>query len=114
MEPTAKSKHKPVNIAVKPDEPEMKYGWIAPDGRFFGCDYGGHSSLAGKICGKVQDVSDPERHLEELGWAKVLSGNWHRTQYTIGMGANKKLTDSQMRTIQDKGLEHAYGVSGLL
>lgn len=113
-DPSEISKHKPVDVPVERKKPEEKYGWLAPDGRFFNCDYGGHSHLAGKIVGEIQHVHDPERHLEDLGWAKVLSGTINRTRYTIGMGLDKKLTDAQLKTLKRMKLDDAHGVSSLL
>lgn len=106
--------HKPVDVPVEKKKPEMKFGWIAPDGRFFGCDYGGHTSLAREIVGEIQRISDPEQHLEGLGWAKVFSGTGTGKRYTVGMGVEKKLTDDQLRTLQKMGLDDAYGISNLL
>ena len=108
------SKHKRVDVPIEKEKPVTKYGWIAPDGRFFGCDYGGHSSLASKIVGNIQYVTNPERHLEEIGWAKVLSGTANRSKYTIGMGVDKKLTDDQIKTLQRMKLDNSYGISYFL
>lgn len=109
-----KSNHKPVDVPVAPASIVTKFGWIAPDGRYFKCDYGEHSHLARKICGEINKINDPERHLEDMGWAKVLSGTPYRKRYTIGMGVRKKLTDAQLKTLQREGLDNAYGVSSLL
>ena len=83
-------------------------------GRHFQCDYGGHSSLAREIVGKIQHIADPEQHLEGLGWVKVFSGTGTGKRYTVGMGTGKKLTDAQLRTLQEEGLDHAHGISLLL
>lgn len=113
-EPAEISKHKPVNVPVERKPPEIKYGWLAPDGRFFKCDYGAHSHLAGKIVGDIQYIPNPERHLEDLGWAKVLSGGNSGSRYAVGMGIEKRLTDAQLKTLQRMGLDQAFGVSYLL
>jgi len=42
-EPVKESKHKPVDVPTKKKAPEAKFGWIAPDGRYFQCNCGGHS-----------------------------------------------------------------------
>lgn len=107
----AESKHKPVDVPVQKRTPAAKFGWIAPDGRFFGCDYGGHSDLAGRIVGEIHSIADPERHLEELGWAKIYSGTGTGERYSIGMGLDRKLTEQQLETMQDMGLDRAYGIS---
>ena len=112
-EPVAESNHKPVDVPVE-KKPETKFGWIAPDGRFFGCGYGGHSNLASRIVGEIEYVLDAEQRLEKLGWAKVFKGIDSRERYTVGMGAGKKLTDAQLRTLQGMGLGNAHGISGLL
>ncbi len=108
------TKRKVVKLTPKPEKETSKFGWIAPDGRFFGCEYGGHYHLARKIVGEIENVFDPERHLEDLGWAKILSGSINRTRYTVGMGLYKKLTDAQLKTLTSMGLDTAYGVSSLL
>ena len=114
-EPAELSKHKPVDVPIKKEKPEIKYGWLSPDGRFFGCDYGGHSNLADKIVGSVQYIANPERHLEDIGWAKILSGNrCLGKQYAIGMGIDKKLTDAQLKTLQRMKLDDAQGISYFL
>lgn len=109
-----KSKHTPLNIPSKP-KPVTKYGWLAPDGRFFGCEYGGHSNLADKIVGDIQYIANPERHLEDLGWAKILHGGGYTgKQYAIGMGLEKKLTDTQLKQLQKMGIDDAFGIDVLL
>lgn len=108
------STHNPVDVPAEKEKPETKYGWLAPDGRFFGCDYGGHSGLASKIVGEVEYVADKERHLENIGWAKVFRGVTTRERYSIGMGEGKKLTNEQIKTIQRMKLDNAYGVSHFL
>lgn len=108
-----KGGHKPVDVPVEKKE-EPKFGWIAPDGRFFGCCYGGHSHLAGEIVGQIQDIRDPERHLEDLGWGKVFSGSGTARRYSFGMGSEKQITDEQLRTLIALGIDDAYGVSAYL
>ena len=100
-----------VPVPVEKEKPVEKYGWIAPDGRFFGCSYGGHSNLARKIVGDMEYVFNPERHLEDKGWVKILTGTERRGKYTIGMGVNKKLTDNQIKTLQRMELDNSYGIS---
>ena len=102
------SNHKPVDVPIEKPKPVTKYGWLAPDGRFFKCDYGGHSSLADKIVGEVHKITNPERHLEELGWAKVLTGGSFGKRYAIGMDYDKKLTDSQLKTLERIGIDDIY------
>lgn len=103
-----KKKRKPLDIPEKKPKPVTKYGWLAPDGRLFKCDYGGHSYLADKIVGDVEYVANPERRLEEMGWAKILHGGSFGKRYAIGMEVDKKLTDEQIKTLQKIGNEDIY------
>ena len=112
--PEAKTGRKPIDLPTQPEKPETKYGWIAPDGRMFGCEYGGHDSCARKIVGEIQHISDPERFLEDAGWAKVFSATHTGKRYAVGMGLHQKLTDAQFKTLQRMRLDGATGVSSLL
>lgn len=108
------TKRKVVKLTPEPEKEPEKYGWLAPDGRFFSCSYGGHFSLASKIVGEIEYVLDPERHLEDLGWAKILKDVITGNRYAVGMGQDKNLTDAQLKTLTQMGLDTAYGVSRLL
>ena len=108
------SNHKPVRVQETREQEKPKYGWIAPDGRYFQCDYGGHSHLATKIVGEMESVLDTERHLEEHGWAKIFKPLPTRERYAVGMGTDQRLTDRQLATLKRLGLDSAYGVSCFL
>lgn len=108
------SNHQPVQVRETREPEKSKFGWIAPDGRYFQCDYGGHSHLATKIVGEMESVLNAERHLEDHGWAKIFKPVETRERYAVGMGMKQKLTDAQVKTLQRMGLDHAYGVSALL
>lgn len=108
------SNHQPVQVRETPEPEKPKFGWIAPDGRYFQCDYGGHHHLATKIVGEMERVWDVERHLEDHGWAKIFKSYEYRTRYAVGMGEGQKLTDAQIKTLQGMGLDNAYGVPDLL
>lgn len=102
------SNHQPVRVPIEKPKSVMKFGWLAPDGRFFRCDYGSHSHLADRIVGELQKITNPEQHLEDLGWAKVLAGGSFGKPYAIGMGLEKKLTDSQIQTLESIGIDDIY------
>lgn len=107
-DPVQESRHRPVETerVVNP-----LYGWIAPDGRFFCCDYGGHVALAETIVGKLEKVDNSEKFLEDAGWAKVSSGVRAGKKYSILMGVGKKLSADQLKTIQRHSLDSADGIS---
>lgn len=112
--PIKKPKRKPIDVPIHKEPEKMKYGWLSPDGRFFNCDYGGHSAEARRIVGSIEKVDDVEKYLEDKGWAKILSGSWHNSIYAVGMGYGKKITDKQLKMLIHLGLDKAYGVSSLL
>ncbi len=90
-----------------------KYGWISPDGRYFHCNYQGHSTLAHNICYGMIDTDNSELYLEEHGWCKIykpLSNN----QYSVYVGGKHTITDAQMKTLIKMGLENAHGISAML
>lgn len=80
------------------------YGFIAPDGRCFHCEYGGHSALARKIVGSLEDIKDAQRYLEDKGWLVIFHDPINRHKYAAGMGLGKKITDEQFRTMKKIGL----------
>lgn len=90
-----------------------KYGWISPEGRYFHCDYQGHIALADKICFGMTDALNSERYLEEHGWCKVFKPLGDR-RYSVYVGDKYTITDAQMKTLIDLGLDHAYGLSEML
>jgi hypothetical protein len=48
-------------------KPESPYGWLSPDGTFYGCGYTKHSELAELYFDKS------ELEMEKTGWVKVSS-----------------------------------------
>lgn len=54
----------------------LEFGWLSPDGVFYACIYGGHSSLADDLCQKfyagVKCDSGSEVLLEKRNWIKLL------------------------------------------
>ena len=82
-----------------------KYGWISPDGKYFHCNYQGHSSLAHDICFGLIDTNNPEHYLEEHGWCKIYK-SLSDLKYSIYIGGNNVLTDKQMKALEKLGLEN--------
>ena len=94
-------------------ETNSKYGFISPDGRHFACPYQGHSSLAYDICFGMVDTNNSERYLEEHGWCKVYKPLFSGS-FAVYVGEGHTLTDEQLNTLIEMGLENAHGVSELL
>ena len=78
-------------------KPDSKCGWLAPDGRFYGCDYADHENLAGLYFKK------PERQLEDEGWVKISMScfthelSWYNTKLMV--------TEAQRIVLEKMGLE---------
>lgn len=54
-------------------------GWVAPDGKFYPVDYGGHSDTADEICELILHVDDDcytqgYKYLHEIGWVSLHQG----------------------------------------
>lgn len=86
---------------------ESTYGWVSPDGRYFQCGYGGHSSLAREIVGRMTDIRDPSLHLEENGWMAIFHDPTHTAHYSLGLGKGKKISDKQLSTLKFLKIENS-------
>lgn len=93
--------------------PETKYGFVSPDGRYFHCDYQGHSTLAYNICFGLVDTNNAELYLEEHGWCKIYKPLGYR-QYCIYIGENHGLTNEQVKTLIEMGLDAAEDFAKML
>lgn len=89
-----------------------KYGFISPDGKYFHCDYQGHSSLAYDICFGQFETNNPEKYLEEHGWCKIYNAMDHR--YAVYVGGKYVLTKEQMDRLTELGLDEAKDVSKMM
>lgn len=111
--PPAVPAHKPVDAPIIPPKSEMKLGWVAPNGRHFPCQYGDHRYTACKIVGEMFEIRDPERYLEDHGWAKIYRDPIEH-RIAVGMGVRKTLTDAQYKTLTRLGLDELPELSELL
>ena len=102
--PDAYYKEPKLKKEVKP--PESKYGYISPDGRYFQCEYFGHSTLACKIVGELEKISDPQEYLYDKGWLCIYHDPYHNGQYAIGMGYKKHMTDKQLHMLDVLKIPH--------
>lgn len=100
-------------VRKKRSKSDTKYGFISPDGRYFHCEYQGHSSLADKICYGLVETNNPERYLEEQGWCKIFKPLFDN-KYSIYIGGKHTITDAQMKTLIKMKLDTANGISEML
>ena len=80
-EPAPENAHKPVDVPVE-QKPETKFGWIAPDGRFFGCGYGGHTSEARRMSERFGTYATRSATLKILGGQRY-SKAWMQENATV-------------------------------
>ncbi len=90
-EPDLKREAKPVT---------RNYGYVSPDGRYYHCDYYGHSSLEREIVGHLEDIENPQQYLYEKGWLCIYNDPYNHGTYAVQMGYGKKMTDRQLKTLQ--------------
>lgn len=80
-------------------------GWIAPDGRFFSCEYGGHAGKAREIVGYLENVPNAQGLLESKGWFAIYRNPSRGKTLCIGSGKDvKKISAAQFQTIQGLGI----------
>lgn len=91
----------PMKYQSSPNNCEIQeyLGWIAPDGRYFQCGYGGHREMARQIVGSLTPVDDARRYLEDHGWAVIFRNPLAGKRYMVGMGQNQHLNDKQAKTL---------------
>lgn len=85
---------------IKSSDVKESAGWLAPDGKFYTCSYGGHRSLSIKLsCHYYDQIEDSTKILEEKGWIKVYKNG------VIGWDESKELenfiTKKQKSTLSD-------------
>jgi len=74
-------------------EPVQSEGWLAPDGKFFVCQYGQHASLAYPLHARYYNELGSNRELDKHGWAKVT---WDGSIYADD---TRTLTPEQVSTV---------------
>lgn len=74
---------------------DSEYGWISPEGQFYGCDYHCHEDVAQYIFGV------PSNELEEMGWVKIYSDIFMKRKAWY---CDKFPTEYQKATLEKHGL----------
>lgn len=107
--------YKEPNLKSTPRKSETKYGYVSPDGRYFHCEYFGHSTLEREIVGKLEEVSNPQQYLYDKGWLCIYHDPFHNGTYAVQMGYRKKMTDEQLKTLERLGIpSHSRGFQDCL
>ena len=93
------AEYKQMDLKSTPKEERPKYGYISPDGRYFQCDYYGHSTLEREIVGKLEHIDNPQQYLYERGWLCIYHDPFATGTYAIQMGYKKSMTDAQLKML---------------
>lgn len=79
-------------------KPESDYGWLAPDGTFYGCDFASHSDVACFYFDKDDVI------LEKEGWVKIFRS----FESGKAVYSQLKISTQQRIFLEDRGIEYAY------
>ena len=79
-------------------KPKSDYGWLAPDGTFYGCEYASHSDVACFYFDKDEVV------LEKEGWIKVFRS----VESGEAVYSQKRMSTQQRIYLEDHNIEYAY------
>lgn len=78
---------------------DSKFGWLSPEGDFYGCDYRDHEKVAIYYFGK------DEEELEESGWAKITLSIF---DHIIKVYNDDELTNKQIIWLEDNGFRYEH------
>lgn len=98
--------YKEPQLKKEPKPSDSKYGYISPDGRYFQCEYFGHSALERKIVGELEEVNDPQQYLLDKGWLCIYHNPFGHGQYAISMGHKKHMTNEQLHRLDVLKIPH--------
>lgn len=101
-----KCEYKQLDLKSTPKKDTPNYGYISPDGRYFKCDYYGHSSLEREIVGKFQEIDNPQQYLYDNGWLCIYHDPFNKGTYAIAMGRRKSMTNEQLKMLDRLKIPH--------
>lgn len=84
--------------------PESRYGWVAPDGTFYGCDVTDHALIARFVL-KSDELTIEKTHV------KIYEPLFNSVEaYT----RRPFLTEEQVKTLKERGLTYCYIDNGIV
>ena len=109
------SYYKPPALKKEYKPSDTKYGYISPDGRYFHCEYFGHSTLEREIVGKLERIDNPQQYLYDHGWLCIYHDPCNRGTYAIAMGRKQHMTNEQLHMLDVLKIPHnSYGFQDYL
>lgn len=108
-QPMVEEEEKPEPPLVVDSTYSSPYGWISPDGDFYGCQRTEHRATADALCRQLGlDDSRGESALENVGWCKVTDSCL--PPFEVLILAEKGFTQAQINVIQAWCEKHGKGV----
>lgn len=102
----ARTTYKKPKLKEEPKKSDSKYGYISPDGRYFQCEYYGHSALEREIVGKLEKIDNPQQYLYDKGWLCIYHDPFACGSYAIQMGHKKSMTNEQLKMLDMLKIPH--------
>lgn len=90
---------------------DAEYGWIAPDGTFYGCNYEDHAHCIYAVSGMYESIA------ERMGWIKIYRdptmARYHPERVNEFDGCywiydSEIMTDAQKKTLYERGFKFGY------
>ena len=97
---SCETKEPELYIAELDPKMDCEFGWLLPNGDYYGCLWLGHIKLASVL---MPDSENPEYSLEKLGAVKIHMDDYQEFHITSG---NKKTTDEQNTKIFEYCIKH--------
>ena len=94
----------PVEPIKKEKDTSPNYGYVSPEGEYYKCAYGGHSSLEDELVGKMNKYENAQRVLFDRGWLCIYHDPFAHGSYAIAMGHRKEMNNRQLKCLERLGI----------
>ena len=103
-----------INEKTEPDDFDRWEGLIAPDGKFFSCDFGGHEVKAMHIMKNFFPHTETGRScldtlIGKLGWCAtrcISINDGHYITIPLDLGSEKRITKAQKETVWNAAIKN--------
>lgn len=83
--------------------PDSRFGWVAPDGTFYGCEFSDHSLIA-RLVFKSDEQTLEKTHVKIYGYERRTEAYTRRPF----------LTEQQTKTLKERGIAFCYTDNGVV
>jgi len=107
IKPKSNKKH----MRIKPDKNlDYIYGWVAPTGDFYGCEYAKHEAIISLLYTQITKLeslsNDAILWAEKNNWIRISEGVLDNNSLFFNCIDFKKVTQSQLNTLFDYSVRH--------